>query len=297
MNQKFLAIYLLFLGQLQLFADAKANQILWSTVSPSGTYAVARSESDSNSKDDDKSTVNGDPAEFSIVNIKTEQPVLGFSGFKAADFAPLGLGDSLIHSFCAWAPQEDHLLIVDAVDPLACLQVDLPDGRVSEVGSTLAAAATRIANARTIGKTGHLAHPTNFSITDAHFISSHECYVTVNIDSGSNSGGPVDLYFQVNAGGNSLVFERFEPYPDPGQPIGASILAGRQVEHLYQTLRGLLNEANRQILTMEQQSWLGARETLPNYEDRVTFNQNRIAELKQKLQAELQKKEDPDRVE
>jgi hypothetical protein len=161
----------------------------------------------------------------------------------------------------------------------------------------LAAAATRIANARTIGKTGHLAHPTNFSITDAHFISSHECYVTVNIDSRSDSGAPVDLYFQVNTGGNSLVFERFEPYPDPGQPIGASILAGRQVEHLYQTLRGLLNEANRQILTMEQQSWLGARETLPNYEDRVTFNQNRIAELKQKLQAELQKKEDPDRVE
>jgi hypothetical protein len=206
MNRKFLTIYLLFLWQLQLFGDEKANQILWSTVSPSGTYAVARSESDSNSKDDDKSTVNGDPAEFSIVNIKTEQPVLGFSGFKAADFAPLGLGDSLIHSFCAWAPQEDHLLIVDAVDPLACLQVDLPDGRVSEVGSTLAAAATRIANARTIGKTGHLAHPTNFFITDAHFISSHECYVTVNIDSGSNSGGPVDLYFQVNAGGNSLVF-------------------------------------------------------------------------------------------
>jgi hypothetical protein len=298
MNQKFLAIYLLFLGQLQLFADTKPNQILWSTVSPSGTYAVAWSELDSRSKDNDKSTVNGDPAtEFSIVNIKTEQPVLGFSGFKAADFAPLGLGDSLIHSFCAWAPQEDHLLIVDALDPSACLQVDLPDGRVSEVGSTLAAAATRIANARTIGKTGHLAHPTNFSITDAHFISSHECYVTVNIDSSSGSGAPIDLYFQVNAGGNSLVFERSEPYPDPGQPIGASILAGRQVEHLYQTLRGLLNEANRQILTMEQQSWLGARESIENYEERVTFNQTRIAELKQKLQEELQKKEDPDRVE
>jgi exonuclease VII large subunit len=67
-------------------------------------------------------------------------------------------------------------------------------------------------------------------------------------------------------------------------------LAGRQVEHLYQTLRGVLNEANRQILTMEQQSWLGARDTLDNYEDRVAFAQTRIAELKQKLQEELQKK-------
>jgi hypothetical protein len=291
MNPKFLAVYLLLLCQLQLFADAKSNQILWSTVSPSGTYAVARSELDSRSKDDDKRAVNGDPAtELSIVNIKTEQPVLGFSGFKAADFAPLGLGDSLLHSFCAWAPQEDHLLIVDALDPLACLQVDLPDGRVSEVGPTLVAAVTRIANGRATRKTGPLPQPTHFSITDAHFISSNECYVTVNIDSSSGSGAPVDLYFQLNAGDNSLAFERSEPYPDPDQPLGASILAGRQVEHLYQTLRGVLNEANRQILTMEQQSWLGSRELLDNYEDRVAFAQTRIAELKQRLQEELQKK-------
>ena len=291
MNQKLLPFYLLFLWQLQSFGDAKANQILWSTVSPSGTYAIARSESDSTSKDDNKAAISGDPAtQFSIVNIQTRQPVLGFSGFKAADFAPLGLGDSLIHSFCAWAPQEDHLLIVDARDPSTCLQVDLPEGRVSEVGSTLAAAATRIANARTLRRTSHSPQPTHFSITDAHYISSYECYVTVNIDSSSGSGAPVDLYFQVNAGDNSLAFERSEPYPDPNQPIGASILAGRQVEHLYQTLRGLLDGANRQILTMEQQSWLGARDSLGNYEDRLTFAQTRIAELKQKLQEELQKK-------
>jgi len=291
MNQKFLAIYLLFLWQFQLFGDAQANQILWSTISPSGTYAIARSQSDSTSKDDGKAAINGDLAtKFSIVNIQTQEPVLGFSGFNPADFAPLGLGDSLIHSFCAWAPQEDHLLIVDALHPSACLQVDVPDGRVSEVGSTVAAAATRIANARTIRGTDHSAHPTHFSITDAHFISSHECYVTVNIDSSSGSGAPVDLYFQVNAGDNSLVFERSEPYPDPGQPIGASILAGRQVEHLYQILRGVLDEPSRRILTMEQQSWLGARETLSNYEDRVVFAQTRIAELKQKLQEQLQKK-------
>jgi len=285
MNQKLLPFYLLFLWQLQSFGDAKANQILWSTVSPSGTYAIARSESDSTSKDDDKAAISGDPAtQFSIVNIQTRQPVLGFSGFKTADFAPLGLGDSLIHSFSAWAPQEDHLLIVDARDPSTCLQVDLPEGRVSEVGSTLAAAATRIANARTLRRTSHSPQPTHFSITDAHYISSYECYVTVNIDSSSGSGAPVDLYFQVNAGDNSLAFERSEPYPDPNQPIGASILAGRQVEHLYQTLRGLLDGANRQILTMEQQSWLGARDSLGNYEDRLTFAQTRIAELKQKLQ-------------
>jgi hypothetical protein len=110
----------------------------------------------------------------------------------------------------------------------------------------------------------------------------------VNIDSGSKAR--VDLYFQVNAGGNSLAFERSEPYPNPNQPLGASILAGRQVERLYQTLRGVLDEPNRRILTMEQQSWLGAREYLGNYEDRVVFSQTRIAELKQKLQQELQKK-------
>jgi hypothetical protein len=292
MNPKFLAVYLLFLWQLQTFADAKADQILWSTVSPSGTYAVARSELDLTSKDNDKAAANGDPAtEFSIVNIQTKQPVLGFSGFKAADFAPLALvDDSLIRSFCAWAPHEDHLLIVNALDPLACLQVDLPDGLISEVGSTLAAAATRIANGRTARKTSHLDQPTHFSIADAHFISSHECYVTVNIDPGLGSEARVDLYFQVIAGGNSLAFERSEPYPNPAQPLGASILAGRQVEHLYQTLRGVLNEENRQMLTMEQQSWLGARDSLGNYEDRVAFSQTRIAELKQKLQEELQKK-------
>jgi hypothetical protein len=292
MNPKFLVVYLLFLWQLQLFADAKANQILWSTASPSGTYAIARSELDSTSKDNDQAAVNGDPVtELSIVNLQTKQPVLGFSGFKATDFVPLGLvDDASIRSFCAWAPQEDHLLIVNALDPLACLQVDLPEGRVSEVGSTLAAAATRIANGKTTRKPSNLAQPASFSIIDAHFISSHECYITVNIGSGSGSKTRVDLYFQVNAGGNSLAFERSEPYPNPDQPVGASILAGRQVEHLYQSLRGVLDEANRQILTMEQQSWLGARETFTNYEDRVAFAQGRIAELKQKLQDELQKK-------
>jgi hypothetical protein len=292
MNPKFFALYLLFLGQLQLFASAKANQILWSTVSPSGTYAVARSELDSSSKENDKTAVNRDPTtEFSIVNIQTEQPVLDFSGFKTTDFASLGLADdSSIQAFCAWAPQEDHLLIVNALDPLACLQVDLPDGRVSQVGSTLAAAATRIANHRTTRKTIHLTQPTHFSIIDAHFISSHECYVTVSIDSDSDSRTRVDLYFQVNSGGNSLTFERSEPCPNANQPLGASILAGRQVEHLYQTLRGVLDEANRRILTMEQQSWLGARESLTDYADRVVFTQNRIAALKQKLQEQLQKK-------
>jgi hypothetical protein len=112
----------------------------------------------------------------------------------------------------------------------------------------------------------------------------------VNIDSHSGSEARVDLYFQVNAGSNSLAFERSEPYPNPNQPLGASILTGRQVEHLYQTLRGVLNEADRQILTMQQQSWLGGRELLSNYEDRVAFAQIRIAELRQKLQEELQKK-------
>jgi hypothetical protein len=67
-------------------------------------------------------------------------------------------------------------------------------------------------------------------------------------------------------------------------------LAGRQVEHLYQTLRGVLNQEDRQMLTMQQQSWLGGRELLENYEDRVAFAQTRITELRQKLQEELQKK-------
>jgi hypothetical protein len=251
MNPKYLAVYLLSLWLLQLFADAKANQILWSTVSPSGTYAVARPELDSTSKDNGKAAVNGDPAtEFSIMNIQTQQPVLSFSGFKVADFAPFGLvDDSSIQAFCAWAPREDHLLIVNALDPLACLQVDLPDGRVSEVGPMLAAAATRIATRRTPHKSSHLTQPTHFSIIDAHFISSHACYITVNIDSDLSSETRVDLYFQVNAGGTSLSFERSEPYPNANRPLGASILAGRQVEHLYQTLRGVLDEPNRRILT------------------------------------------------
>jgi hypothetical protein len=292
MHPKFSAVHLLLLWQVQLFSDAKANQILWSTVSPSGTYAVARPELDSTPKDNGKAALSGDPAkEFSIVNIPTQQPVLDFSGFEVAEFAPLGLADdSSIQAFCAWAPQEDHLLIVNALDPSACLQVDLPDGRVSGVGPALAAAANRIANQRTTRKSNHLAQPIHFSIIDAHFISSHECYVTMNIDSGKSPEARVDLYFQVNAGGNSLVFERSEPYPNPNQPLGASILAGRQVEHLYQTLRGILDEPNRRILTMEQQSWLGAREYLGNYEDRVVFSQTRIVELKQKLRQELQKK-------
>jgi hypothetical protein len=291
MNPKLLPFYLLLLWLLQLPRDAKANQILWSTVSPSGTYAVARPESDPTSKDNDKTAANAGPTtEFSIVNIQTQQPVLGFSGFKAMDFAPLGLADDAsIQAFCAWAPQEDHLLIVNALDPSACLQVDLPDGRVSKVGSALVAAASRIAKRKTTHKTSDSAQPASFSTIDAHFISSHECYVTMNINSGSGSEARIDLYFQVNAGGNSLAFERSEPYPNPNQPLGASILAGRQVEHLYQSLRGVSDETNRRLLTMEQQSWLGARDSLGNYEDRVAFAQTRIAELKQKLQKELQK--------
>jgi hypothetical protein len=86
-----------------------------------------------------------------------------------------------------------------------------------------------------------------------------------------------DTYFQVNADGNSLVFERSEPYPNPNQPLGASILASRQVERLCQTLRGVLDEDSRQLLTMQRQSSLGGRGLLGNYGDRVAFAHRRIA--------------------
>jgi hypothetical protein len=295
MNPKLLPVCLLFVCQFQLFAQATANEtvILWSTVSPSGTYALAHPKTISTSNDSDRAAANRKSAtELSIVNLQTKQPVLDFSGFKATDFAPLDPVDaSSTDSFCAWAPQEDHLLVVNAMDPSACLQVDLPDGHVSSVGSTVVAAATRITKGLMTNKTGNSARPPDLSIIDAHFISSRECYVTVNIDFGSGSDARrVDLYFQVNTGGNSLVFERSEPYPNPNQPLGASILASRQVERLYQTLRGVLDEDGRQLLTMQQQSWLGGRELLDNYEDRVAFAQIRIAELRQTLKEALQKK-------
>ena len=295
MNPKLLPVYLLFACQFQLSADATANEtvILWSTVSPSGTYALAGTKTISKSSDRDRAGANGEPGtELSIVNLQTKEPVLDFSGFKATDFAPLDPVDaSSTHSFCAWASQEDRFLVVNALDPLACLQVDLPDGQVSNVGSTLVAAATRIANGSTARNPGYSARSPHLSIVDAHFISSHECFVTVNIDSGSGSDARrVDLYFQVNTADNSLLFERSEPYPNPNQPLGASILAGRQVERLYQTLRGVLDEDDRKLLTMQQQSWLGGRELLDNYEDRIAFAQVRIAELRQTLKEALQKK-------
>jgi hypothetical protein len=62
------------------------------------------------------------------------------------------------------------------------------------------------------------------------------------------------------------------------------------VERLYQTLRGVLNEDDRQLLTMQQQSWLGGLEALGNYGDRVAYAQMRIAELRQRLKEALQKK-------
>jgi hypothetical protein len=290
-----LPVYLLFVCQFQLFAEATANEtvILWSTVSPSGTYAFAHPKTTSTSSDSDKGAANGKPAtELAIVNLQTKEPILDFSGFGATDFAPLDpLDASSTHWFCAWAPQEDHLLVVNALDPLACLQVDLPDGHVSNVGSTLVAAATRVANGPTTRKPSYSARSSHLSVIDAHFISGHECYVTVNIDSGSGSDARrVDLYFQINAGGNSLAFERSEPYPNPNQPLGASILASRQVERLYQTLRGVLNEGDRQLLTMQQQSWLGERELLDDYGDRVAFAQTRLAELRQRLKEGIQKK-------
>jgi len=246
MNPKLLPVYLLFVCQFQLFAEATASEsvVLWSTVSPSGTYALARPKTISTSSDSDKGVANSKPAtELSIVNLQTKEPVLDFSGFGATDFVPLDPGDaSSTHWFCAWSPQEDHLLVVNALDPLACLQVDLPAGHISNVGSTLVAAATRIANGPTTRKPSYSARPANLSIIDVHFISSRECFVTVNIDFGSGSDARrVDLYFQVNASSNSLVFERSEPYPNPNQPLGASILASRQVERLYQTQRGVLN--------------------------------------------------------
>jgi hypothetical protein len=125
MNPKLLPVYLLFVCQLQLFADARANEflILWSTVSPSGTYALARSKTPSTSEENDKAVSSGDSGtELSIVNIQTRQPALDFSGLEAPDFAPLSLvDDSVTDSFCAWAPREDYLLIVNALDPSACL--------------------------------------------------------------------------------------------------------------------------------------------------------------------------------
>jgi hypothetical protein len=295
MNPKLWPVYLLFVCQVQLFAEATANEtvILWSTVSPSGTYALAHTKMISTSSDSDKAAANGKPAtELSIVNLQTKEPVLDFSGFGATDFAPLDpLDVSSTHWFCAWAPQEDHFLVVNTLDPLACLQVDLPDGHVSNVGLTLVATATRLANRPTTRQPRYSARSPHLSLIDAHFISAHECYVTVNIDSDSGPDARrVDLYFQINAGGNALVYERSEPYPNPTKPLGASILASRQVERLYQTLRGVLNEDDRQLLTMQQQSWLGGLEALGNYGDRVAYAQMRIAELRQRLKEALQKK-------
>jgi hypothetical protein len=295
MNQKLLSICFLVLCQLPLLAtpDADEPAIIWSTVSPSGTYALTRSKTVSTSSDSGRATANAEAAaQLSIENLKTEEPVLDFSGFQAADFVALDLTDAPpTHWYCAWAPQEDHLLLVSALDPSACLQVDLPEARISSVGSTLVAAAARIASAPRSRKPNFSARTLNLSVIDAHFISSHECYLTINIDSGSGfDPRRVDLYFQRNAGGNSLVFERSEPYPNSTQSIGASILAGRQVERLYQTLRGLLDEDDRQLLTLQQQSWLGGREALANYTDRVDFARMRITELRQKLKAALQNK-------
>jgi|ERR1700678_3171420 hypothetical protein len=295
MNPKLLPVYFLFVCQFQVFAEATPNEtvILWSTASPSGTYALAHPKTISTSSDSDKGAANGKPGtELSIVNLQTKEPILDLSAFGATDFAPLDpLDTSSTSWFCAWAPQEDHLLLVNALDPLASLHVDLPDGHVTNVGSTLVAAATQVANKPTTRKPSDSARSPHLSLIDAHFISAHECYVTVNIDSGSGSAARrVDLFFQLNAGDNSLVFERSDPYPNPNQPLGASILASRQVERLYQTLRGVLDEGDRQLLTMQQQSWLGGSELLANYEDRVAFAQIRIAELRQTLKEALQKR-------
>ena len=290
-----LAVCLWFVCQVQLFAEetASGSVILWSTVSPSGTYALACPKTIATSSGGDNSAANSEPAtKLSIVNIQTKQPVLGFSGFKATEFAPLDLIDaSSSHSFCAWAPQEDRLLVVNALDPSACLQVDVLDGHISDVGTTLVEAAMRMGKRPTTKKINNSVGSAHVSIVDAHFISSRKCYVSVNIDFGSSSEARrLDLYFQLDAGGNSLVFERSEPYPNLQQPLGASIVAGRQVERLYQTLRGVLSEDDRQLLTMQQQSWLGGSELLDNYGDRATFAQVRIAELRQELQEALQKK-------
>lgn len=295
MNQKLSSICILLVTQFQLFGEANADEtaILWSTVSPSGTYALAHSKAASTSSGRDKAAANAQGAAgLSIRNLKTDEPVLDFSGLEATDFAPVDLADAPpTHWFCAWAPQEDHLLIVNALDLSACLQVDLPEGHVSNVGSALVAAATRIASGLKSRKLNFSDRAPNLSAIDTHFISSHECYVTVNIDSGPGSNTRrVDLYFQINAGGNSLVFERSEPYPNSNQPLGASILGSRQVERLYQALRGLLNEEDRQFLTLQQQSWLGGNDALPNYEDRVAYTRMRITELRQRLKDELQKK-------
>jgi hypothetical protein len=291
-----LPVCLVFVCQFQLFAEETADEtvILWGTVSPGGTYALAHPKATSVSSDSGKGVGNGKrPAtELSIVNIQTKQSVLDLSGFKATDFAPLdALDASSTHSFCAWAPQEDRLLVVNALDPSACLQVDVPDGNISNVGSTLVEAATRMGKGPTTKKISNSVGSEHLSIIDAHFISSRKCYVSVNIDFGSGSEGRrLDLYFQVKARGNSLGFERADPYPNPNQPLGASILASRQVERLYQTLRGVLNENDRQLLTMQQQSWLDGRELLDNYGDRSTSAQVRMAELRQELQEVLEKK-------
>src|SRR5258708_15755484 len=298
MNPKLLPVYLLFVCQFQLFAEATANEtvILWSSAAPRGAYAFAHPKTISTSSDRNRGAANGKPeAGLSIVNLQRKEPVLDFSGFGAADFVPLDpLDASSTHWFCAWAPQEDHLLVVNALDPLACLQVDLPDGHVSSVGSTLVAAATRVADGPTTHKPSYSARSPHLSVIDAHFISTHECYVTVNIDSGSGSDARrVDLYFQINAGGNSLVFERSEPYPNPSQPLGASILAGRQVERLYQTLRGVLNEDDRQLLTMQQHSWPADSQLLDNCGDRVAFTQTSIDHLRPRLKASIRNKHAP----
>src|SRR5258708_21077609 len=63
MNPKLLPVYLLFVCQFQLFAEATANEtvILWSTASPSGTYPFAHPKTISTSRDNDRGAPNGNP--------------------------------------------------------------------------------------------------------------------------------------------------------------------------------------------------------------------------------------------
>jgi hypothetical protein len=52
--------------------------------------------------------------------------------------------------------------------------------------------------------------------------------MSLNIDFGSGAvARQADIYFQVDADGDALVFERSKPYTNPNQPLGASILASR----------------------------------------------------------------------
>jgi Lysozyme inhibitor LprI len=268
-------------------AQPPTLHILWKTISPDGRYAMAwattASEDDLPAPaDHDQNPVSNYVVETASGNVIMQIPDGHYWETDHQpnhyDFEP------------AWSPDYTHLIAVyngrwsfDLV-----VIADLKQGRVWNVGDKLAADFRRHLRATAGPAYLRTQDKLAISFSSPWFLAPGRFCVRADAEvpkSAEDREFQNLLYFGLRNPGDSLVFEKAEKVPGDQDFAGSFLLADRELNRTYQTLRALLPAEERQKLVAQQRAWLRQRDAITDARRRVTF----VSDRRQELEALLEK--------